>query len=79
MSKSTLQLEILKLLIKSSVDSHDKEMIQILLPIMSLVDLKALHETLKSEQGSLRQLDQKQKRIEMKYRVMLEKSSNKAG
>lgn len=77
MDKSSLQVEVLKFLRKSSVDYHDKEMVKILLPIMKMPDLKDLHKTLKDEQNTLQKLDQKQKRIEMKYRVMVEKVSAK--
>lgn len=77
MDKSSLQVEVLKLLRKSSVDYHDKEMVKILLPIMKMPDLKDLHKTLKNEQNTLQKLDQKQKRIEMKYRVMVEKVGSK--
>ena len=73
MDKKTIQLEILKLLKDSTISDHDKEMVQILLPVMEWDVLRNIHKALKNEQRKMKQLDQKQKRVEMKYKVMVDK------
>ena len=73
MDKKTIQFEILKLLKDSTISDHDKEMVQILLPVMELDVLRNIHKALNSECRKMKQLDQKQKRVEMKYRVMVDK------
>lgn len=73
MHKDSLQLEILKLLRKSTISDHDKEMVRILLPVMKLPVLQKIHKALKEERGEMAKLDQKQKRVEMKYKVMVDK------
>lgn len=73
MPKDSLQLEILKLLRKSTISDHDKEMVQILLPVMKLPALQKIRKTLKEEREEMAKLDQKQKRIEMKYKIMVDK------
>ncbi|NIA02261.1 MAG: hypothetical protein GWP15_02665 [Nitrospirae bacterium] len=73
MDKKTVQFEILKLLKDSTISDHDKEMVQILLPVMERNVLANIHTALKNERRKMKQLDQKQKRVEMKYRVMVDK------
>lgn len=73
MPKDSLQLEILKLLRKSTISDHDKEMVRILLPVMKLPALQKIRKTLKEEREEMAKLDQKQKRIEMKYKIMVDK------
>jgi hypothetical protein len=73
MPKDSLQLKILKLLRKSTISDHDKEMVRILLPVMKLPALQKIRKTLKEEREEMAKLDQKQKRIEMKYKIMVDK------
>lgn len=73
MPKDSLQLEILKLLRKSMISDHDKEMVRILLPVMKLPVLRKIRKALKEEREKMTRLDQKQKRVEMKYKVMVDK------
>ena len=73
MDKKSIQFEILQLLKDSTISEHDKEMVFILLPVMEWDVLRNIHRALKDENRKLTQLDQKQKRAEMKYRVMVEK------
>lgn len=73
MDKKTVQFEILRLLKNSTISDHDKEMVQILLPVMEWDVLRNIHKALKTEERKMKQLDQKQKRVEMKYKVMVEK------
>ncbi len=73
MDKKSVQFDILKLLKDSTISDHDKEMVQILLPVMEWDVLRNIHKALKHEQRKMKQLDQKQKRVEMKYKVMVDK------
>ena len=73
MDKKTVQFEILKLLKDSTISDHDKEMVQILLPVMERNVLGNTYTALKNEKRKMKQLDQKQKRVEMKYKVMVDK------
>ncbi len=73
MPKDSLQLEILKLLRKSTISDHDREMVRILLPVMKMPALQKIHKTLKEEREEMAKLDQKQKRVKMKYKIMVDK------
>lgn len=73
MQKNHLQSEILKLLKISSVPQHEKNMLETLLPVMETSTLNKLHSTLIKERDSMNKLNEKQKRIELKYQVMVEK------
>lgn len=73
MDKKTIQFEILKLLKDSTISDHDKEMVQTLLPVMEWDVLRNIYKALNNEKRKMKQLDQKQKRVEMKYKIMVDK------
>lgn len=75
MDKKTLKSEILKLLKTSTVSEHHKKMMRILLPVMKISVLQRIYDSLLKEQEKMRGYDQKIERIEMKYKVMVEKLS----
>lgn len=72
MNDKSLQNKVLSLLENSSIPAHDKEMVRILLPVMEDADLKDIFETLSEENSKTFKLDEKQKRIELKYKIMIE-------
>lgn len=76
MTKAELQQEILKLLKTSTIPQHDKNMIEILLPVMKDDVLQNTYTALVNEQNKMVQLSEKKKRIELKYKVMVEKLSD---
>lgn len=72
MTRDELKNEILKLLKTSSLPRHDKNMVEILLPAMKDDILQSTYRALTDEQSKMSRLDEKQKRIELKYQVMAE-------
>lgn len=75
MDKKALQSEILKLLKTSTISEHHKKMARILLPIMEISVLEKIYQALSKEKGKMEGYNQKIERIEMKYKVMVEKLS----
>ncbi len=75
MDKKFLQSEILKLLKTSTISQHHKKMVQILLPVMEISVLERIYNALRKENDKIEKLEQKKERIEMKYKVMVEKIS----
>ena len=73
MDTKSLQLEILKLLKDSTISDHEKKMVQILLPVMKDSVVRRIFKALESEKKRMGNLDKKKRRIEMKYKVMVEK------
>lgn len=73
MDRAILQHEILKFLQTSTIPEHEKTMLTTLLPIMHIQVLENMYVSLKKEQERLTQLGEKKKRIELKYKVMVEK------
>ncbi len=79
MTKAELQQEILKLLKTSTIPQHDKNMIEILLWAMKDDVLQNTYTALINEQNKMAQLSEKKKRIELKYKVMVEKLADVRG
>ncbi len=73
MTREQLQKAILKLLVISTVPDHYKRMLETLLPAMDLQTLQATYDPLLLEQKKMKRLAQKKKRVEHKYKVMVEK------
>ena len=76
MDKNKLQQEILELLESSSISEHDKNMVRILLPVMDLAVLENTFQALNTEKSKMGQLDEKKKRLELKYSILVDKVSN---
>lgn len=76
MDKNSLQKEILELLKSSSISEHDKQMVQTLLPVMDLAVLEGIFKALSDEKMKIGQLDEKKKRLELKYSILVDKVSN---
>lgn len=72
MSKDELKKEILRLLKTSSLPQHDKNMVEILLPAMKDDKLQSIYNALMTEHSKMAKLDEKKKRIELKYQVMVD-------
>jgi len=72
MNKEDLQQAILIFIPSSSLTDHQKSMIQILLPGMSEEELATLHKTLSTEHEKMQKLNERQKRAELKYKMMVE-------
>ena len=79
MTKAELQQEILKFLKTSTIPQHDKNMIEILLWAMKDDVLQNTYTALINEQNKMAQLSEKKKRIELKYKVMVEKLADVRG
>lgn len=73
MTKEQLQKGILKLLKTSTVPEHYKRMLETLVSVMDMETLQATYDPLILEQKKITQIEEKKKRIEHKYRVMIEK------
>ena len=73
MTREQLQKGIRKLLIVSTVPEHYKRMLETLLPAMDMQTLQATYDPLLIEHKKMGRLAQKKKRVEHKYRVMVEK------
>ncbi len=76
MDKNKLQQEILGLLESSSISEHDKNMVRILLPVMDPDVLESTFQALNAEKSKMGQLDEKKKRLELKYSILVDKVSN---
>ena len=79
MTKAELQQEILKLLKTSTIPQHDKNMVEILLWAMNDDVLQSTYTALVNEQNKMAQLSDKKQRIELKYKVMVEKLADVRG
>jgi hypothetical protein len=75
-NREDLQIEILRLMSQSTISEHNKRMIKILLPVLELDVLESIFKALNLEKGKTEKLDGKLKRIEQKYRIMVEKLSS---
>jgi hypothetical protein len=73
MTRRELEARILALLKNSSVMEAEKEDIDILLPIMSLLELKRICKTLENEARELRKIARQKERMELQYKVMVER------
>ncbi|MBI5753787.1 hypothetical protein HZA40_01435 [Candidatus Peregrinibacteria bacterium] len=76
MTKADLQQAILKFLPTSTITPHQKSMIEILLPGMTEAELGDVYKTLSTEHEKMTKLNEKRKRIELKYKVMVEGLTN---
>lgn len=72
-----LKDKILSLLPGSTISDHKKTMIGILIDAMNEVQLKDLFEGLKDEKEKMAGLDEKEKRIELKYKILLDKAGKR--
>lgn len=73
MDRKKLQQEVLRLLKDSTIPEHEKRMVEILAPVMTEKVLQNIYNALSEERNKMTQLDEKKKRIELKYKVMVEK------
>lgn len=73
MDLKKLQQEVLELLKNSTILEHEKRMVEILAPVMTEKVLQNIYDALSEERNKMTQLDEKKKRIELKYKVMVEK------
>ncbi len=72
MTLDEFKQEIKKFLTTSTISPHEKSMIEILLPGMTEAEASDVYATLRKEYDKMTMLDEKKKRIELKYRVMVE-------
>lgn len=79
MIKAELQKAIMKLLPSSTLSAHQKSMIEILLPGMTDVELVNIYKTLSTEHEKMAKLNEKQKRVELKYKMMVDGLSKAKG
>lgn len=79
MTKTQAQQSILKLLPASTLSAHQKSMIEILLPGMTDTELAEIYKTLDTEHSQMTKLNEKQKRVELKYKMMVEGLSKAKG
>jgi hypothetical protein len=79
MIKTELQNAILKFLPSSTLSAHQKSMIEILLPGMTDVELVNIYKTLSTEHEKMSKLNEKQKRVELKYKMMVDGLSKAKG
>lgn len=79
MIKAELQKAILKFLPSSTLSAHQKSMIEILSPGMTDVELVNIYKTLSTEHEKMAKLNEKQKRVELKYKMMVDGLSKVKG
>ena len=72
MTQAELKQAILGFLTTTSLSEHEKNMIEILLPAMSDAELNDVYMPLRDENEKMTQLNEKQKRIELKYKMMVD-------
>lgn len=72
MTQDEIKLEIKNFLMTSTLSPHEKSMIEILLPGMTEAEASDVYRTLKTEHDKMAMLNEKKKRIELKYKVMVE-------
>ena len=72
MTKAEIQNEIRKLLPSSTLSAHQKKMIEILLPGMTDAELGDIYNTLKTAHDKMAKLNEKEKRVEFKYKMMID-------
>ncbi|MFA6305926.1 MAG: hypothetical protein WC651_04365 [Candidatus Gracilibacteria bacterium] len=65
--------KILELLKTSTVDQHTKNMVETLLPVMKEAQVDELFDTFMEEKSALEKNAEKKKRVELKYKIMVEK------
>ncbi|MBD3330925.1 hypothetical protein GF354_05360 [Candidatus Peregrinibacteria bacterium] len=76
MNKELLQSEILKLLNFSSISDPEKAKIRALIEFMPKKNLKSIFKILSKEAKKIKLLNEKKKRIELKYKLMVDKLVN---
>lgn len=64
---------ILDLLKTSTIPDHDKMMVKILLPAMKSPILEKIFKALSTEKEKMERLNQKEERIALKYKVMVDR------
>lgn len=73
MDRKSLENEILELLKDSGVPIHEKTMTKILLPVMEIENLQNVYKALMQEKEQLEKLSKKEKRVQLKYKVMFDR------
>lgn len=73
LSRNEIEKRILHLLKASKVLSSEREDIDIMMPILSIEELKRILAVLENESLELKRLDKQRQRLELQYRVMVEK------
>lgn len=68
-----IKATILDLLKTSTIPDHEKMMVNILLPVMESPALEKIFKALSSEKAKMEKLEQKEQRIILKYKVMVDK------
>lgn len=76
MTKEELKQAITKLLETSKISEHLKTMVNILLGVMDDAALNGIYTSLSSEKDKMDKIAEKKKRVELKYRMMVEKLSD---
>ena len=73
MDNKQLKEEILKLLPASTIPTQLKQIVTSLLPLMKDKNLQGVYDALSTEKEKLDQLKNRKNRLELKYKVMVEK------
>ncbi|MEK7673260.1 MAG: hypothetical protein AAB373_05240 [Patescibacteria group bacterium] len=75
MELDSLKQKVLEMLPLSSLEQHDKTILKILVPTMKEEAVQTLYKAFVDEVQKLTQLEEKKKRLEMKYQIMSGKVS----
>ena len=73
MTRKEIEKQIGKLLKTSTITDHNKKMLESLLTTMKPPVLKKILTALKKEDKKMKQLSDKKDRIQLKYKIMIEK------
>mgnify|MGYP001607295143 FL=1 len=76
MIKEELKHAIKKLLETSKISDHLKSMVNILLDVMDETALNGIYTSLSLEKDKTDKIAEKKKRVELKYKIMVENLSN---
>ncbi len=76
MIKEELKQAIKKLLETSKISDHLKSMVNILLDVMDETALNGIYTSLSLEKDKTDKIAEKKKRVELKYKIMVENLSN---
>lgn len=79
MTQEEIKKAILGFLTSSSLSEHEKTMIKLLLPAATDAELGDIYKTLRNEFDKMTQLEEKKKRIELQYKMMVENLTKARG
>ena len=72
-----MEKSVLAMLKKSTISDHNKYMTRMLLPVMSAKNVTNTYNALRTEADKMGKFEQKEKRVTLKYKVMVDSLASK--